>query len=167
MEQRLREAREQGFREGEAAGRSQASSQVEPLLGQLARSIDELAQLRSKLRHQAEGDLLKLSVAIARKVLHRELNADPEALAGLIHVALSKIRVQEILRVRVHPQHQALVIQQTQRLTGGAHLEVCGDPRLPLGGVLVETSRGEFDASIDVQLREIETGLADRLAARA
>jgi flagellar biosynthesis/type III secretory pathway protein FliH len=28
---------------------------------------------------------------------------------------------------------------------------------------VVETTRGEFDASVDLQLREIERGLTDRL----
>ena len=38
------------------------------------------------------------------------------------------------------------------------------DPKLPPGGVIIDTRRGEFDASVDLQLREIERGLTDRLA---
>src|SRR5947209_3425336 len=60
-ERRVREARETGYREGEAAARNQ----VQPVLDKLARSIHELSEVRAKLRHEAEGDLLQLALAIA------------------------------------------------------------------------------------------------------
>ncbi|HEX4771607.1 MAG TPA: FliH/SctL family protein [Bryobacteraceae bacterium] len=167
MEQRVSEARDAAYREAELKTRTQITAQIEPVLEKLARSIHELSELRSKLRHQAEGDLIKLSLAIARKVVHRELSTDPESLAGLVRVAMEKIRFQEILRVRVHPQHQSVVQQLVARFSGGVPLTVLSDNRLPLGGVVVETTRGEFDSSVDVQLHEIERGLTDRLAARA
>jgi flagellar assembly protein FliH len=167
LERRVAEFRDAAFREGEATARAQVTAQVQPVLEKMAHSIHELSDLRSKLRHQAEGDLLKLALAIAKKILHRELSADPESLAGLIRVAMEKIRIQEVLRVRVHPQHQATVQQIVTRLSGGVGVEILADHRLPVGGVVIETTRGEFDASVDVQLREIERGLTDRLAARA
>jgi flagellar assembly protein FliH len=167
MDQRVAEARDAAWRDAELKTRVQISGQVEPVLEKLAKSIHELSELRSKLRHEAEGDLIKLSLAIAKKVIHRELSTDPETLNGLVRVALEKIRFQEILRVRVHPQHQSVVQQMVTRMSGGTPLTVLADSRLPLGGVVVETTRGEFDSSVDVQLREIERGLTDRLAARA
>lgn len=162
MELRIREASEAAYREGENSARMQVQSLIE----KLARSIQEVADLRPKLRQQAEGDLLKLSLAIARKIVHREISADPEALTALVRVAIEKIRLQEIVRVRTHPQHQAVVQQIVTRLSGGAQVDIQADGRIPLGGIIVDTSRGEFDASVDVQLREIERGLADRLASQ-
>jgi flagellar assembly protein FliH len=167
LEQRCREARDAGQREGEAAGRNQANAQMQALMEKLARSIQEIADARPKLRAEAEGDLLKLSLAIARKVLHRELSADPDSIAGLIKVCLDKIRLQEIVRVRIHPQHHPAIQQMLARLSTGVPVELLPDPKLQLGGVVVETTRGEFDASVDIQLKEIERGLTDRLGSRA
>lgn len=163
LEPRCREARDAGYREGEAAGRNQANAQLQSLMEKLARSIQEIAEARPKLRTEAEGDLLKLSLAIARKVLHRELSADPDSIAGLIKVCLDKIRLQEIVRVRLHPQHHAPIQQMLGRLSTGVPIELLPDPKLQLGGVVIETTRGEYDASVDVQLKEIERGLTDRL----
>ena len=81
-------------------------------------------------------------------------------------MAVEKIRVQEILRVRVHPQHQPAVQQILTQMSTGAPIEIFADQKMQLGGVVVETTRGEFDASVDLQLREIERGLTDRLAGR-
>ncbi len=163
MQRRVAEARS----EGEAAVRAQAQAQVQPLLGQLAKSIQDIAELRAKLRHEAETDLIKLSLAIAKKVLHREVSVDSEALSGIVRVAMEKIRLQDVLCVRINPQHHAVIQQMIGRLSHGSKVELIADARQPVGGVVIETTRGEFDASLDTQLAEIERGLVDRLASHA
>jgi flagellar assembly protein FliH len=164
MERRVREARDSAYREGEAAGRNQAVAEVQPVLDRLAKSIQELAALKPKLRHEAESDVVKLALAIAKKILHRELSIDPDSIAGLIKASIEKIRTQEILKVRIHPQHQPALQQMLARIAVGNQIEILADPKLQPGTLIVETARGKFDASIDLQLREIERGLTDRLA---
>jgi flagellar biosynthesis/type III secretory pathway protein FliH len=137
------------------------------MLDKLARSIQEIADVRPKLRAECEADLLKLSLAIARKILPRELIADPDSIAALIKVCLDKVKLQEIVRVRIHPQHHPAIQQLLVRLSTGVPIDLLPDPKLQLGGVVIETTRGEFDASVDVQLKEIERGLTDRLRSHA
>lgn len=163
-ERRVQEARQAGRQEGEATGRNGAAAQIQPVLDKLAQSIREVSEMRPKLRHEAETDVVKLALAIAKKILHRELSADPDSISALIHVAMEKIRTHELVRVRVHPQHHSSVQQAMARATMGAQVEILPDPKLSLGGVVVETTRGEFDSSVETQLREIERGLTDRLA---
>src|SRR5581483_6655772 len=103
-ELRVAEARAAALREGEAAGRDRAMAEMQAVLERLAASIDEIASLRGRLRREAEADTVQLAVAIARRVLRRELAVDPEALHGLVLAALEKLQAQEICRVRVHPQ---------------------------------------------------------------
>jgi flagellar assembly protein FliH len=163
IEQRMRDARAQGYSEGEAAGRGQASAEVRPVIERLARSIEEIAGFRARLRREAEADTIQLALAIARRVLRRQLAIDPEALHGLVLGALEKLEGQEVSRVRVHPAHAALVKGCLEQMSTGARVEVLPDPSRELGGVLFETQRGNLDASIDSQLQEIERGLADCL----
>src|SRR6202035_3738569 len=51
-EQRIREAHAAGTREGEAAGRGRAAAELQPVIDRLARSMDELAGLRARLRSE-------------------------------------------------------------------------------------------------------------------
>lgn len=162
-QRKVEEARAAGRQEGEAAGRSRAAADVQPVLERLARSIEELAALRARLRREAEADLVQLSMAIARRVLRRELAVDPDALHGLILGALEKLQGQEICRVRVHPAHAAQVKQYMARPGAGAPVEILADGSREPGTVVFETARGNLDASVDTQLLEIERGLADRL----
>ena len=162
-ERQVRDARAAGFREGEASGRKNATAEVQPMLERLARSIDEMAALRARYRKEAEGDMVRLSLAIARRILRRELAVDSDAMHGLVLGALEKLQSQEICRVRVHPTHAAIVAACLEKAAGGTPVEVVSDASREPGTVVFETDRGNLDASVDSQLQEIERGLIDRL----
>jgi flagellar biosynthesis/type III secretory pathway protein FliH len=54
-----------------------------------------VAGAREEVLRRAEADVVKLSIEIARRVLHRELAMDSSALGGLIRAALEKLQAQE------------------------------------------------------------------------
>lgn len=162
-EARVREAREAGRREGEAAARQATQAEVREVIGRLAAAIQQVTELRPRLRLQAESDLVRLAVAIARRIVFRELSIDPETVTALVRVALDKLRMQEVTRVRVHPEHKAVIQEFLAKTGGAAHVEVNGDPTQARGSVVFETIRGNLDVSAEIQLREIERGLSDRL----
>lgn len=158
-----REAYQRGFNEGKSVGKDQGASEVQPLVERLGRTLAEMSSLRSQIRRDAEKDLLKLSIAIARRVLHRELTIDPESIQGLIKVALEKLQSRDLCRVRVHPDQEAPIRASLDRFSSSTKVELIADPSLQSGDVLFETAHGDIDASIESQLREIERGFADRL----
>jgi flagellar assembly protein FliH len=162
-QQKVREAHAAGLREGETAGRSRAAAELQPVVERLTRSIQEIANLRGRLRREAEADVVQLALAVARRVVRRELAMDCDALRGLVLAALEKLQGQEISRVKVHPSHAAMVTSCLQQLSTAGHVEVLPDPSREPGSVIFETTRGNLDVSVDSQLQEIERGLADRL----
>jgi hypothetical protein len=98
--------------------KDQDAAAVRAVVEKLAQSIQELAGLRAKLRSQAEADVVRLAMAIAKRVVHRELSTDPDSIIGLVKVALEKLRLQETVRVRVHPDHVAIVKEFLSRSAG-------------------------------------------------
>src|SRR5947207_2810901 len=66
IERRVQEARSAGFQDGLASARTAAAAEIKTLQEKVAETIAGLVQLRPRLRRQAEGDLVKLSLAIAR-----------------------------------------------------------------------------------------------------
>jgi flagellar assembly protein FliH len=163
IEKRIREAHAAGVKEGEASGKAKAAAEMQPVMERLARSIEEIARFRPRLRREAEQDLIRLAMAIARRIIRRELAIDPEALHGLILGALEKLQGQEICRVRVHPSHVAAVTACLKQIAAASPVEVIPDASREVGTVIFETDRGNLDASVESQLREIERGLGDRL----
>ena len=162
LEARVKAAYEKGLAEGEAQWRRRGLAEVQAAVQRLARSIEELAGLRPALRAEAESELVHLSVAIARRILRREIGTDPDALRGLVSAALEKVQIQEVSRARVHPS-QAAALASFLQAASASKVEVIAEPTLEPGALIFETSRGNLDASVDSQLKEIERGLADCL----
>lgn len=162
-EARLEAAVKQAYERGYADGQAAAQTAVEPLLARLAQSLEQLATMGHRLRRQAEADLVHLALAIARRVLRRELNADPEAVAGIVRAALDRLQGQELQRVRVHPALEEALRRALRQAGAPASLTVVADRSCQPGDVILETAHGDLDASVETQLQEIERGLADRL----
>ena len=109
---------------------------------------------------------MKLGLAIAQRVLRRELTTDPETIHGLVHAALQKIQNRDILRILVYPAGAEALKTSLARAGAAPAIQVVPDPTLKTGDLLFETSVGELDASVETQLQEVERGLADRLSLR-
>lgn len=167
IEARVQAAFQKGQAAGEAAGAQKAAQRVDPAIAGFNKMTDELAALRKRFRAEVEEDTVKLAIAIARRVLHREVATDPEAILGLVMAAFQKLNARETQRLRVSPGDATLLQENRAKLAVPQGLEICADGSLPAGSVIFETSRGEMDASIDTQLGEIERGFADIVKRRA
>jgi len=159
LEQELAAAYQRGLREGAAEAALRMSEQMNATMRDMARSIEQLALHRARIQREAEPELVRLSLAIARRVLRRELSVDPEALLGLLKAGLEKMEASEAHQVRVNPAHAGVL---AKLLDGAARpVAVAADPGLPMGAVVFETSRGSLDVGFETQLGEIERGFAD------
>ena len=159
FEAQIAEAHRRGFREGESAGAQAAAARMDSIVEQMARAIEQTAGYRAHLRREAEVDLVRLAVSIARRILRREVGVDPDALNGVARAALERIAARENCRVRVHPSHAQGVSRYLQG--AGVRAELVPDPGLPPGGLVFETAGGILDAGVETQFAEIERGLTD------
>ncbi|HXF27827.1 MAG TPA: FliH/SctL family protein [Bryobacteraceae bacterium] len=160
---RIEEAHRRGFQEGESAGRTQGAKQWEAALDRLSRAVAEIAGLRTRFHREAEDDAVRLSLAVARRILHRDLTVNPEAILGLVKAALEQLDAREVHRLRLHPDGAAIVSRRLNELGLPIRVEVIADPSFEPGAVVFETTRGQLDASIETQLDEIGHGFADLL----
>jgi flagellar assembly protein FliH len=128
--------------------------------------VQELAGLRPRVRADAEQAVVNLALAIARRVLHREIATDPAALLGLVKSAAERVNARELNRLRVAPRDASVLQEHRDRIGLPPGLEISADPALLPGCAIFETVRGELDASVETQLNEIERGLADRMRRR-
>lgn len=161
LEEHARAAAEAALREGERLGYQRARSEFEPIEKNFQRSIAEIAELRPRLRRQAERQVVELALAVARRILRRQVTVDPEAVAGLVRSAVDSISLREIVQVRIHPSQQRSVSEALDRLGAPGGLRIEGDPSLEAGALVIETDRGAMDCSVFTQLDEIERGFTD------
>lgn len=156
-------ARKAGFEEGQAAARRSLEGPYREALARAAAAVAELAPLRKRLRRDTEEDLVRLAVAIARRILRREISTDPVAILGLVKAAFERIEAREVIRLRAHPEDARTIEASFADLGLPERIEILADKKLERGALVVETERGELDASVETQLEEIERGFADLL----
>jgi flagellar assembly protein FliH len=160
-------ARELGRQQGEL----EARAKFEELLGRerasVATALTDFARERAGYYQRVEEEAVQLALSIARKVLHREAQVDPLLLMGIARVALEKIEGATGMVLAVHPQQAA---EWRRYLAGymepGALPEIVEDPALAIECCQLRTSMGTAELGMEVQLKEIEHGLMDLLAAR-
>ena len=89
MQSAVRQAHDSSIEEG-LAGRPRECcvSGVAACDGPSASVVLRVAGLRARIRKETESDIVTLTVAIARRVLRRELSVDPEAIHGVVKAAL-------------------------------------------------------------------------------
>jgi flagellar assembly protein FliH len=162
-EAELAQARQAGFEEGVRKAREEAFIETKNANDRLANTLKDLLVLKRRMRSEAESDVVKLSLAVARRILHRELSSDPESIQGVVYAGLQKLQNREISSVRVCPGAVEAVRAALEKAGVFPATSVISDPKLRNGDVVFETAFGELDASVETQLQEIERGFADRL----
>lgn len=163
LSQQIRQAYQAGVKEGQTAAQREHETVVRPLIERLTETLAAFAELRTRMRRESEQEVVELSIAIAKRVLHRELTLDPETVRGLVKVALERVGSRELKRVRVHPSHASLLQALVEKACPDRSVELVTDPAMGPGDVVFETERGDLDASVDSQLEEIRRGLADHV----
>ncbi len=153
-----RNALETGRRQGD----QEARAELQPVMERLNASIAEIVAMRSDLRRSAERDVVQLALLIAKRVLHRQLSVDEGALTAIAHVAFERLTRSESYTVTVHPRFAAAVASALPA-NQTARVHIAPDPNCAQGTLIIRSAEGIIDASVDVQLEEIERGLADRL----
>jgi len=161
----------QALARGRQAGQQESRQAFEQQLAKeksnIAAALAQFARDRSNYFEQVEPEVVQLAISIARKILHREAQVDPMLLAGVVRVALEQIDGATGVRLRVHPQKSADWRQFLTTELQPANLpEIIEDPSQPVDQCAVETAMGTTVIGLDVQLKEIEQGFADLLAAR-
>ena len=120
---------------------------------------------RERYFSEVEGEVVRLALGIAERVLHREAKMDPLLLAASVRLALEKIAGESgtVLRVPMGSAEawRALLGDGTDRAA-----EVVGDERMVGLECAIETRVGKIELGMAVQLEEIEKGFFDLLQKR-
>lgn len=134
---------------------------VDPWREELQNSLEDLSRLRAEIARQTEGQLVKLALEIARKVIHKEVTTNQEIAVNLTRVALAHIPNRTPATVHLHPDDLAYFETKLDQLESGHALTLVADRSVGHGGCVVQTEMGEIDTTIEQQFAQIETALLD------
>ncbi len=148
-----RDAFAKGYAAGERAGAEAGSTRAEAMLRRLAQTIEELGSLRTTMVRQTERQMVQLAVAVAKRIVGREIALDADLVIAMVRVALDRLGEGTPAVIRLNPEDLAATSGQAK--WGGSHVTVVADPAVSRGGCLVESEFGLIDASVDAQFDQI------------
>jgi flagellar assembly protein FliH len=137
---------------GVVQGRLEAEPMVLVERERLAATIQEIAALRRRVLETAERDVMQLAVGMARRVLHREVQLDPDILLAMARVALGRLGHRVAATAHLHPDDLAAIDRPGVAIEG---LTLRADPDLPRGGCRLVSDAGEIDLGVDAQMSEL------------
>jgi flagellar assembly protein FliH len=158
--------RERGFQEGRAAEHqaqaAHAGAQDRAQIEQAARLVENFRSEQMRYFEAMEHEVVKLSLAVAARVLRREAQMDPLLLTGAVRVALGQLSASTQVRLRVPAEELELWAETIAHLPNLAVKPVVieGDGMGP-GDCVIETELGSVDLGVRAQLGEIERGFFD------
>jgi flagellar biosynthesis/type III secretory pathway protein FliH len=160
-----REAWQKGFEAASAQARENLEKALAAEAAGVATALSEFARGREMYYQRIEGEVVRLALSIARKVLHRESQIDPMLLTGVVRVALEKIAAGTAVKLRVPASQAQSWISAARSLPErDLNLEVVADDSLSVPSCLIVTEMGSTNVSWEAQLEEIERGFLDLLA---
>lgn len=160
-------ARNEAREEGKAGERSEQAGRIEAALRRLSSVLDGFAAERDRYLKEVEQEVVRLALAIAARILHREAQMDPLLLAGAVRVALGQLADTTEIRLFVPAQEQELWREMLRLMPNlPARPELVGDGTLAAGDCRLEAKVGNIDLGVRSQLAEIERGFFDLLDKR-
>lgn len=129
------------------------------------KACDAFGRERARYFAGVEAEVVKLALAIATRVLHREAILDPLLLTGVVRVALEKVAEDSATVLRV-PVAAIEMWREVFAARPESSLQVVGDERLSPGECVLDTNVGRVELGVAAQLEEIERGFFDLMQQR-
>jgi flagellar assembly protein FliH len=158
--------RERGLQEGRtaehAAQAAHAGARDRAHMEQAARLVENFRSEQMQYFEAVEHEVVKLSLAVAARVLRREAQMDPLLLTGAVRVALGQLSATTQVRLKVPAEELELWSETIAHVPNLAVKPVVieGDGMGP-GDCLMETELGSVDLGVRAQMGEIERGFFD------
>lgn len=164
-----RRIRDDAYREGYEAGRTEAADNVSHEAGRL---LDALKDLNEKLRREERTMLaemgpqvVQLAVGVAEKILHCELEQDGSTVRATVDAALRKLTERERVTIRANPADVELLkefkIDVAKTFEDVNEVRVVADENITRGGCIVETDMLRVNGDIAAQLDEVRQQLME------
>ena len=157
----------QGVNDGENTGFERATNKIEPLISSIKEALIQLNAIREETYQQIEKEVVDLALAIAQKVICREISTDPETVVCVAKEALSKVDDPGKIKIKMNPSDLQFInetkFQLSNLIADVDHVTFEAEESIQSGGCIIETELGEIDARIEKQLQAVEESFRSAL----
>ncbi len=149
-------AYQEGFASGEKAGFATGEEKAAIIIERLQGIVEEMAEFKDNFVKDLEPQVVDLSVAIARKILIDEINANPGVIVTVVKEALRRLQRIGAITIKINPALLELFTRKKPELLE-IHQEIVFDvdPHVPLNGPFVISQAEEVVTNVDTLLANV------------
>jgi flagellar assembly protein FliH len=118
----------------------------------LRQAQERIAAIEKQLVANAEAEVVRLAMATAARILHREIEVEPAWMVDLVAAALREVPDRRGVVVRMHPEDAAVAREHQERIAAGIpgldRLAIQDDPTLGKGACILASQGTRIDASV-------------------
>jgi flagellar assembly protein FliH len=154
---------QKGLSDGETKAKQDFTETMQPLFDQFVNLLKEFDGMKAELYQANESVLVQIIFNIGKQVLLQDLKEDADYIKRLSSQIIEKVGVKEQVRMKVSRADFANVESVREFLKTQfpelKNLQIEPSDELELGGCKVETDLSRVNASVETQLKAIETSL--------
>lgn len=164
IEEGEREAYEKGFETGEKAGFDMGQQKAMVLMDKFENIIKELMDLKRKTIKEIEPQFIELAVSIARKIILRELETNPDEIVEITKEALKRLERTGQIVIKINSYLYDLFMKHKPDILN-IHPDIVFDidPSASPYGSVVMSPVEDVVTDVDVQLKNLIKEMGDRL----
>jgi flagellar assembly protein FliH len=155
------EARQAGWEAGYAEGRQAAETEISEALATVQSLAQAAVTAKDKFLNDNQNMIGQLAVAIAKKIIGKELVVNQRAISDIVGKAIETANVHGACCIRVNPQDYDILRPLWDAIPSMQHpdqkWQLVADKRVNRGGCLIEVSGGVIDAQLETQLNQVST----------
>lgn len=160
---RVKASENEGYEKGYAAGYDKGvkdgEKEIELKIKHLEGIIKELEGYKGKKVNELLPMIIDLSLEIAKKVIHKEVEMDKNIVMYVARDAIKKVEErEESIVIKVNPLDYEVIVANINLLkeqSGLKNISVEPQSTISPGGCYIETQTGEIDSRIEEQMKEI------------
>ncbi len=163
LEERMEQCVEEGYEKGRKKAEDECRKMREEAQKKLKEAEECLMEARSRSKEivaASEQKIVELSVAVAERLVHKQLEIDPEAITGIVRETLNILNGGEQVEIYVNPNDHDVCLEQRENLkeefTEIIKLDLVADERVPSGSCRVESESGVAEYLLGEEKKQLE-----------
>ncbi len=162
QKQAYTEGHDRGYHDGYEKGLAKGETEVRQKGETFQKLIQTLDMPFEDLDEQVIEQTAQLAIAVARQIIRRELHADPGQVVAVVRDALKALPVvTRKIRVFLHPD-DAVLVREVLSLHDDDDSQtwrIIEDPLLSRGGCKINSENSTIDATVEMRLQRVITGI--------
>ena len=159
------------FKEGLEAGKIEAAKiikleyekKVQDIVKDLSSVASEFSKEVERYNQEFDSAVVKLALAIAKRIVAREIEVDEGSVLARSREAIRKIVGVEKVKIHVNSSDEEYIREHRNELMSYAdsvkEIAIEGDNKVERGGCIIESDLGNIDARISTQFEIVEEAL--------